>query len=210
MKLFDMKAERASALMEAENLTVHAAVAHRDLTQGEQAQVEVLQEKVKALNGAIAKSESNNSLSAMFPTIQAHPLLAAAPEQHARRRLCLRITRARFLAFLRSGGKQASSELSEGFDPLFGGYALPSLPGVSAALYESSGSAGGFAETVPTDPNIIPLAVPDLGVRSLARQSQLSTILNCRLSPRSGQPESRPKAERQPTLSQRVTQHCHR
>jgi len=31
-----------------------------------------------------------------------------------------------FLAFLRSGGKQVSSELSEGFDPLFGGFALPS------------------------------------------------------------------------------------
>jgi HK97 family phage major capsid protein len=74
-----------------------------------------------------------------------------------------------FLAFLRSGGRQASSELSEGFDPLFGGYALPSLPGVSAALYEGSGATGGFAETIPTDPNIIPLAVPDLGVRSLAR-----------------------------------------
>ncbi len=82
-----------------------------------------------------------------------------------------------FVAFLRSGGKQASSELSEGFDPLFGGYALPSLPGVSAALYEGTGSAGGFAATVPTDPNIIPLAVQDLGVRSLARAIPTSNDL---------------------------------
>ncbi len=38
-----------------------------------------------------------------------------------------------FVAFLRSGGKQAPDALSEGFDPLFGGFALPTLPGMSAA-----------------------------------------------------------------------------
>jgi HK97 family phage major capsid protein len=169
MKLFDMKAERASALMEAENLTVHAAVAHRDLTQGEQAQVEVLQEKVKALNGAIAKSEGNNSLATMFRNNPGASVVGGGFRAgHTQTPMSAEYTGA-FLAFLRSGGKQASSELSEGFDPLFGGYALPSLPGVSAALYEGTGSAGGFTATVPTDPNIIPLAVPDLGVRSLAR-----------------------------------------
>ncbi len=40
---------------------------------------------------------------------------------------------------------------------------------MSAALYERPGANGGFTVTVPTDPNIIPLAVPDLGVRSVAR-----------------------------------------
>jgi HK97 family phage major capsid protein len=173
MKLFDMKAERASALMEAENLQAHvASVGHRDLTQGEQAKVEALHAKAAELAGAIAQSEGRNTLHGMIrnhgvgiftpggapnpATVRSQPPMSAE------------YTGA-FLAFLRSGGKQASSELSEGFDPLFGGYALPSLPGVSAALYEGSGGAGGYTATVPTDPNIIPLAVPDLGVRSLAR-----------------------------------------
>lgn len=172
MKLFDMKSERASALMEAENLTVHAAVSHRDLTQGEQAKVEALQAKAAELAGAIAQSEGRNTLHGM---IRNHGVGILAPggapnpaTVRSQPPMSAEYTGA-FLAFLRSGGKQASSELSEGFDPLFGGYALPSLPGVSAALYEGSGGAGGYTATVPTDPNIIPLAVPDLGVRSLAR-----------------------------------------
>jgi len=84
-----------------------------------------------------------------------------------------------FLAFLRSGGKQVSSELSEGFDPLFGGFALPSLAGMSSALYEGSGGssngAGGYAVNIPTDGQIIPLATPDLGVRSVARAIPTAT-----------------------------------
>jgi HK97 family phage major capsid protein len=84
-----------------------------------------------------------------------------------------------FVSFLRSGGKQASDALSEGFDPLFGGFALPSLPGMSSAMYEgtlgSSNGAGGYAVTVPTDGQIIPLAVPDLGLRSVARAIPTST-----------------------------------
>jgi HK97 family phage major capsid protein len=84
-----------------------------------------------------------------------------------------------FLTFLRSGGKQTSSALSEGFDPLFGGFALPSLPGVSAAMYEGTGGgsngAGGYAVNVPTDGQIVPLAVPDLGVRSVARAIPTAT-----------------------------------
>ena len=84
-----------------------------------------------------------------------------------------------FVAFLRSGGKQASSALSEGFDPLFGGFALPSLPGMSSAMYEGTGGgsngAGGYAINIPTDGQIIPLAVPDLGVRSVARAIATAT-----------------------------------
>ncbi len=74
-----------------------------------------------------------------------------------------------FLAFIRSGGKHAASALGEGFDPLFGGFALPALPGVSAASYEGSNSGGGYAVSVPTDQNIVTLGVPDIGVRSIAR-----------------------------------------
>jgi HK97 family phage major capsid protein len=78
-----------------------------------------------------------------------------------------------FMALLQSGGKQTYSALSEGFDPMFGGFALPSMPGMSAASYEgaggSSNAAGGYAFSTPTDNQIVPLGLPDLGVRSLAR-----------------------------------------
>jgi HK97 family phage major capsid protein len=74
-----------------------------------------------------------------------------------------------FLAYLRSGGKQTHSALSEGFDSMFGGFALPTLPGMSAAMYESAGVSGGDAVSVPTDSLIVGLALPDLGVRSVCR-----------------------------------------
>jgi len=74
-----------------------------------------------------------------------------------------------FLALVRSGGVQGNSALAEGYDPLFGGFALPSMPGMSAALYEASPSGGGYAVPVATDNQIVPLGLPDLGVRSLAR-----------------------------------------
>jgi hypothetical protein len=53
-----------------------------------------------------------------------------------------------FLAFLRSGGKQASSALSEGFDPLFGGFALPAMPGMSSALYEGTDMPSACPRTI--------------------------------------------------------------
>jgi len=78
-----------------------------------------------------------------------------------------------FISFLKSNGKNTPSALAEGYDPLFGGFALPSLPGISAAVYEgsqgSSNAAGGYAVNVPTDSLIVPLAVPDLGVRGASR-----------------------------------------
>jgi HK97 family phage major capsid protein len=84
-----------------------------------------------------------------------------------------------FISFLKSNGKNTPSALAEGYDPLFGGFALPALPGVSASVYEgsqgSSNAAGGYAVSVPTDTLIVPLAVPDIGVRALARAIPTAT-----------------------------------
>ena len=84
-----------------------------------------------------------------------------------------------FISFLKSNGENSPSALAEGYDPLFGGFALPALPGVSAAVYEgsqgSSNAAGGYAVSVPTDSLIVPLAIPDLGVRALARAIPTAT-----------------------------------
>lgn len=71
------------------------------------------------------------------------------------------------LSYLRTGVK--SSALAEGHDEMFGGFRLPFASGMSAALYEGSNGAGGYAVSVPTDNLIVPLALPDLGIRSVAR-----------------------------------------
>ena len=80
-------------------------------------------------------------------------------------------------SFLKSGGKAHAGELSEGADGL-GGFVLPGSATftrqrlangkASAAMYEGtlggSDSAGGYAISVPTVDQIVPLALPDMGI----------------------------------------------
>jgi HK97 family phage major capsid protein len=63
---------------------------------------------------------------------------------------------------------------------MFGGFALPSL---SAASYEGGSTAGGYAVSVPTDSLIVPLALPDLGVRSVAKA--IPTLTDIKISSQS-------------------------
>jgi len=171
MKLLDMKKQQKFALDEAERIINAASAAGRkEMTAEEQQRFDMAMSAAKALEPKIDAMQSMNTMSQFFnrdgALLMDGGLVSSANRNQ--KPMSEEYTNA-FVAFLRSGGKQASDTLSEGFDPLFGGFCLPSLPGVSAALYEGSGATGGFAATVPTDPNIIPLAVPDLGVRSVAR-----------------------------------------
>jgi HK97 family phage major capsid protein len=84
------------------------------------------------------------------------------------------------VSFLRTGGKAHGDELMAGADGQ-GGYHIPgselytrqrnsngTFPQMSAAMYEgsngSSDGAGGYAINVPTIQQIVPLALPDLGI----------------------------------------------
>lgn len=171
VKLFDLKQQRAHAFNKAEGIVRAAESAGRDLTESEQADYDTAMVAVRALDAKIKPIQDMNTMSKFFNRDGALLLDGglASPALGSRNQkpMSEEYTNA-FVAFLRSGGKQASEVLSEGFDPLFGGFALPSLPGVNAALYEGSSGAGGYAVNVPTDEQIIPLAVPDLGVRSVA------------------------------------------
>lgn len=83
-------------------------------------------------------------------------------------------------AFLSTGGKSHGDELTAGADGA-GGYYIPGsetytqqrrangqLTGMQAATYEgaggSSNAAGGYAVSIPTVEQIVPLAMPDLGI----------------------------------------------
>jgi HK97 family phage major capsid protein len=159
--LFSMKKDRAETEKELQAFKPSGIAALDAVT------VEAAQNKVRGLTEKIKAIESQNTLRAtgrgFFDMVGSRP-----GSDHNQTPMSEDYTTA-FVAFLRSGGKHASDALTEGFDPLFGGFALPSLPGMSAALYEGSSGAGGYAVSIPTDGQIIPLAVPDLGVRSLAK-----------------------------------------
>ncbi len=184
MRLFDLKKQHAHALNNAEAIVQAAKNAGREMTTTEQADFDTAMTAAKALEPKINSIQSMNTMSQFFNRDGALLLDGglASPGSPAinrnQKRMSEEYTNA-FVAFLRSGGKQAPDALSEGFDPLFGGFALPSLPGMSSAMYEGTGGgsngAGGYAVNIPTDGQIVPLAVPDLGVRSLARAIPTAT-----------------------------------
>jgi HK97 family phage major capsid protein len=170
MKYLEMRQNHKYALDKAEAIITAAANAHRDMTASEQSDYTMAMSAAKTLEPQINKIQSLNTMSKLFN--QDGQIIMdgglASPGNRNQKPMGEEYTNA-FVSFLRSGGKQAGSALGEGFDPMFGGFALPALPGVSAAMYEGSSGAGGYAVNVPTDSQIIPLAVPDLGVRSIAR-----------------------------------------
>ena len=183
--LLELKSLQQEAINKADAVIKAAENAGRTMTASENEQYHTSMAEFNSIAQQIANGNQTRTLSAAVfgkggkinGAFLGGPA-ASAPARHGQRPMTAEYGES-FLAFLRSGGKQASSALSEGFDPLFGGYALPTLPGMSAALYEGVGggstTAGGYAVSVPTDSQIVPLAVPDLGVRSVARVIPTST-----------------------------------
>jgi HK97 family phage major capsid protein len=180
MNLQEMKLEVRALHEETSAIKSRAESEGRDLRADESAAFNVKAGRMLSLENEIAVAENHPSRSLIrnlrsmggnfgallaggVPPISAGRGQRSMSEEYS----------AAFLAFVRSGGKQATSALSEGFDSLFGGFALPALPGMSAASYEGTGGssdgAGGYAVNVPTDGLIVPLAVPDIGVRAVSK-----------------------------------------
>jgi HK97 family phage major capsid protein len=107
--------------------------------------------------------------------------------------------------FLMSGGKIGDPMLTEHFDPVGGGFPLP-RGGFSAALYEGSGAAGGYAVPVVVDDQIVPLAPSEMAMRQLA--SVIPTTMDIKLptkqsfSTATAKAETSSFTESEPTIGQ--------
>jgi HK97 family phage major capsid protein len=182
--IFELKKERQEALNAADAVLARAESAGRQLTEAENNILNENMTTVKKLNVRIETREGQTTLRKQFGPhgpFDALRTQAAAPAMPRGQNPMSADYTESFMSFLRSGGKQATSELSEGFDSLFGGFRVPAMPGASAAMYEGVGggstTSGGYAVSIPTDSQIVPLAVPDLGVRSVAKILTTSTDL---------------------------------
>lgn len=179
MKLIDILQNQKAAIEQADSILAKAQQEGRELTTLERTAFDGAMARHSQLAAQADERQATNTLRQVvggnFPLLMAG---RGAPAKHGQKPMSTEYNEA-FLAFLRSGGKQASSALSEGLDSLFGGFALPSMPGMSAALYEGTGgsstTAGGYAVSVPTDNLIVPLAVPDLGVRAVSKAIPTAT-----------------------------------
>jgi HK97 family phage major capsid protein len=188
MKLMDMKKElRACLERKQQALDAPKAAGRESMSSAERADYQAAFTLEGELQTKISEIESQNTLRVgtrgFFDAVERpwdQPV--AGPQGCSVLPFRLAETRkpeyARALhAFLSTGGKAHTEELMAGADGS-GGYHVPgselftmqrlangSIPRMGAATYESgSGAAGEYAISIPTVDQIVPLALPDLGV----------------------------------------------
>ena len=190
MCLLDLKQEQKAALDKANVIVTAAERANRAVTASEEQTYNESMTAYKTTGATIKAREELNTIRTAFPNgmpgIGTPSGVFNAPASADFSPLRLATARnpeyARALqAFLCTGGKQHSEELTTGADGV-GGYLIPgseaytrqrfangSFPKMLAeGMYEgsggSSGAAGGYAISVPTVQQVVPLALPDLGI----------------------------------------------
>ena len=171
----DARHQRAGLRAEAQTIIAAATKTGKDIAGADLERFESLMAKMGEINTRIDRHQAGlpqlDDEGAPVPRIPGLPRLNNGAVRASQKPMSPEYTES-FLALLRSGGKQATAELTAGFDPMFGGYALPQI---SASMYRGGNSAGGYSVSVPTDNRIVPLGLPDLGVRSLARVIETET-----------------------------------
>jgi HK97 family phage major capsid protein len=183
MKLFELKQAHTAALDKAESFL--NASEGRALTTAENQNMNAALAEASDIARKIQAAEATNTLRGQFrngvpasfvgggmPAGFAQPqasVISFAQAQQPEYAAALH-------SFLKTGGKAHSEDLTIGADGT-GGYYFPGSEaytrqlgpnGAVAASYEGtqggSNGAGGYAVSVPTDPRIVPLALPDLGI----------------------------------------------
>ena len=187
MKLHELKTQHTEALDKAAAVLSRAEAAGRkELLAPEQSLLDTHMAEAKGLEKQIKAVESQNGLRALcgprgFFDAASTPALAgfSQPSNGVIRMAEARTPEysAALHSFLKTGGKAHGDELTAGSDGA-GGYHLPGseaytqqrLPNgkASAALYEGtnggSNGAGAYTINIPTVQQIVPLAMPDLGI----------------------------------------------
>ncbi len=147
MNLFEIKKQRAFPQAKAESIVAASESAHREMTQAEQQEFDMAMGAVTALDPQIARIARRN-------TIQQHlvegKLIPAAGN--------LRQART----------PNAPVVFSEDYYNDFFSWVGTRGQQMGAALYEGTGSAGGFAVPVYVEGQVVPLAPTEMGIRSIA------------------------------------------
>lgn len=154
--IFDLRKQQANALRKAETLMNAATEAGRELTASEQLDYETHMAAYEALAPKVRDAEARNSIRRLMgPTG----------------------------AILTDGGRRVEVPgqrvFSEDYRTAFFDYVGSNGQKLSAALYEGSGSAGGFTVPVTVEGQVIPLAPTDMGVREIA--TVLPTVMDLKL-----------------------------
>jgi len=182
MNLFELKSQREHALAKADNILRAAESAKRELTASEQLDVDTAMLAVNSLTPRIKQIEEKNTITKMFP--QGVVLIDGGRKytQHKQVNLSADYPDA-FYEYVQSGGKK-----------------------MSAALYEGSEGAGGYAVPITVDDQIVPLAPQEMAVRRLAQVfptiSDIKVPIKASFGTASAKAENSAFSEIDPTLGQ--------
>ena len=171
MRLFDLKKQQKHALDKLDSILAEGERTGT-LTDGQQMEADTLQAALKTLTPQIAKLERDNSVR---QHLVEGKLIPAAGN-------------------LRQGRTpNAPVVLSEDYYNDFFTWIGTRGQNMGAALYEGTGSAGGFAVPVIVDGQVIPLAPQEMGVRNIA--TVLPTAMDIKLPQQTAFSTATSKAE---------------
>jgi HK97 family phage major capsid protein len=167
--LMELRKQRQELLAEAEAIVSASENGRRAMTDVETANFNTRMDAVRRIDSQIEPIEQRNTL---LRHVKDGVLIPGGPGNGPRSdfpgtKILSREYADDFYTMVRTNGKQLGPHLLEGSDE-FGGYALPGFSKPSAALYESSNAAGGFAVPSMVDTQIVPLAPQEMAVRQLA------------------------------------------
>jgi len=186
MNLIELKAELTAATSQAEALLKDAEATGMDLTKRQLLGVSTA--RISALEARIASAGKNNTMAKNFPSLRSHGIVMTDGPR----------------------GKHLLSPpqqfLSEDYIEPF--YQMIRTKGtqVSAALYEGSDGAGGYAVPIVVDDQIVPLAPQEMAVRQLATviptTSDIKFPVKATFGSATAKAELSSFTESEPTLSQ--------
>jgi HK97 family phage major capsid protein len=201
-----------------------AAKEARNLNASETAYLDALVTESMKVSAGIFKAQGKNTLSAQIfgrdgeltPAALGAGRAPAAGHQITRQGAHIvgeEYQRA-FMTFIQSNGKNTPSALSDGFDPIGGGFMFPALPkmeaaGLSEGSLGGSDAAGGYALSIPTVQQIVALGLPDLAMLAASMVIPTSTPVKiptetafggAAFKPESSSGSSNSFAETDPTL----------
>lgn len=188
-QLFEMVQERQTAIDKADRIVATAEREKRTLTAGEVAEYHNAMAHANSFSQPIEKIKSTNTISRMVTDGKLFADVNAPGGERMRPRQFSRQYAGDLITYIQSNGKKQSESLVDHADP-FGGVPLVRM---SAALYEGSNSAGGYAVPITVDDQIVPLAPSEMAVRQLA--SVIPTTNDIRFPVKSGFGTASAKAE---------------
>jgi HK97 family phage major capsid protein len=152
----ELKAQQKHALTKAEAILATAEEAGRDLTASEKLEYDTNMAAYDALTPQVKKWEAQNSILKMM-----------GPNG----------------MILTDGGRRTEIPgqrmLSTDYRTAFFDYVSSNGQNLSAALYEGSGSAGGYIVPVTVEGQVVPLAPTDMGLREIA--TVLPTVMDLKI-----------------------------